>query len=138
NLIEKFDLKFEAILLKDELTKFLSRNGFYETPEKLSNKENSDQIFVPFSLDFHSLENEKEQVLSKNLSPIENTSSLSSTVTSELFRKFDEAEKNYINKIFIEYSGHINSARDKELSKYLNDIREAQEKFIDDPDRSIN
>lgn len=137
NLIEKFDHKFEAILLKDELTKFLTRKGFYETPERISKKENSDQIFIPLSLRLN-LELENEKVLSRNLSLIENTSSLSATLTSELFREIDEAEKDYINQIFIEYSGHINSARDRELSKYLNDIREVQENFIDDRERSIN
>ena len=138
DLIRKLDLKFEAILLKDELTKFLTRNGFYETPERISKKENSDEIYVPFSLRLNSLENEKEQVLAKNLSPVENPSGLSTAITSGLFGKLDDAEKDYINNILIEYSGKINSARDREFSRYIYNIKEAQENFIDDGDRSIN
>lgn len=137
NIIEKFDLKFESILLKDELTKFLKRNGFEETPERLSKKDNSDLIFAPFTFEGNLLKHEKEQVLAKNLSPVENTA-LSNSITSDHFLQIDESEKSYIDTVFIEFSGDINSARKRELSRYLELINKSQLDFIDDPDKSVN
>src|SRR5690606_5271198 len=103
-----------------------------------SKKDNSDQIFTTFDPKLNVLEKERGQVLSRDLSPIDNTSNLSTITTSEVFRQIDDTETDYRNNVFIEFSGHINSARERELSIYLNDISKAQEKFIDDQQRSVN
>ncbi|MBL4746250.1 MAG: hypothetical protein JKY08_07755, partial [Flavobacteriaceae bacterium] len=138
-LKEKFDLKFESILLKDELTKFLKKNNFEELPAKLSKDCNSESIYKSLNFNQNQIEIEiEENVLSRKLNVIDNYLTLSKNVSSDFFQKFDKIEKDYINNVVIEFSGELNKARNREFSIFTKLIDNAQNKFIDNSEQGIN
>jgi hypothetical protein len=126
-----FDIKFEAIRIKDEVAKFLKKNGFEDIPERLTKKENADSIFVPFVFKGNQIEQEKEEVLGEQLSEVLLPDTLSKTTTSDFFHKIDETEKKYIDDIQIEFSSHIDDARKREVSNFIEIIGKTQCELID-------
>ena len=138
NLAEKFNLNFESILLKDELTKFLKKNRFNELSNNLTKKDNSDLIYEPFTFNKNELGREKEEVLLKQLSAVNSPLTLSNTITSGLFQKIDAAEKTHIDNVLIEFSGHLNAAKNREFSNFIQLIEKAQCDFIDNKEKGIN
>ena len=130
-LKETFDVKFEAIRIKDEVAKFLKKNGFEDIPDRITKKENADSIFVPFVYKGNQIDQEKEEVLSKQLSEVAAPDTLSKITTSDFFYKIDDVEKKYIDDIIIEFSSHIDDARKRELSKFIEIIGKTQCELID-------
>jgi hypothetical protein len=48
-LVKDFDTKFEIIAIKDETTKFFRKNDFENIPQKISKKENAEDIYIPLA-----------------------------------------------------------------------------------------
>jgi hypothetical protein len=138
-LESRFNEKFQVISIKDEISSFFRGCGFKEIPEKLSKNQKLQPIYTHFTFREDILTgSEKEAVLSKNLSRIESPQTLSKTTSSHLFSRIDEAENNYIQTYFTNFSGQLDDAKKRELNNATNCIAEAQANLMDKQTRGIN
>ncbi len=139
-LVKDFDTKFEIIAIKDETTKFFRKNDFENIPQKISKKENADDIYIPlaYSKIAKHYDIEYEEVLSKKLSVVNNPTVISKTNTNDFFHQLVNINKQYEDEIYINYSSDIDAAKKRELAAINKVIQDTQIAFLDDKTKGIN